>query len=109
MIRESPACTLERASPELLRPKEHNKSTVYSILLRIACGVQGGPGPVACEAIMREQNVVSLMAQSVHSLRKEYGQLITDEFVSLGLHCKLGNRLRSKFLDDFLLHLALGW
>ena len=57
---------------------------------------------------MREQNVVSLMAQSVHSLRKEYGQLITDEFVSLGPRCKLGSWLRSKFLDDFLLHLALG-
>lgn len=46
---------------------------------------------VAHEAILREQGVVEMLAKSVHQLRHDFGESITDGFVS-------------KFLDDFLLN-----
>ncbi|CAJ1404871.1 unnamed protein product [Effrenium voratum] len=46
---------------------------------------------VAHEAILREQRVVDMMAKSMHYLRRDHGDVITEDFVS-------------KFLDDFLLN-----
>eukprot|EP00438_Fugacium_kawagutii_P021316 Skav200337 [mRNA] locus=scaffold26:61987:62943:- [translate_table: standard] len=46
---------------------------------------------VAHEAILREQGVVEMLAKSVHQLRHDYGESISESFLS-------------KFLDDFLLN-----
>ena len=36
------------------------------------------------QAILREQGVVEMLAKSVHQLRHDYGESITESFVSLG-------------------------